>query len=141
MLVAERGAVWQSSEASERLPKEPGAYCVQGEGESSAEFASRVRQRLAYVDRSHPPLANLLILGGEDREPAVWAARASMIQAFVSTREGRGSSEVLLAPHPSDRHSMRAIANSVCESVRGTGVDVRALDTVGSWNTAAMQPA
>ena len=126
IIVAERGAAWKTW--ADRL-SQGGAekvLAIQREGETPNEFASRVRGRVARLNALGLGVERGVIVGGRGRGQAVVSSRANVIKTLVAAIAAEGRGEVALDGHEEDRITMQALADSVEELVRGTGVRVTA---------------
>lgn len=124
MVVAEHGSDW--APWAERLRNPAGDLLVvlQQAGEPVAELAGRVRERLERVQSAGRRLDRAVIvagIGGEGTLPG----RTQVVRALTHGLQDGGGGELVLDGHDSDRFTMRAIAQAVAESMRGSGVRVR----------------
>lgn len=122
LIVAERDSAWDRW--THRFGPDAGAeVLLQDHGESPDRFAHRVRARVAQMaDRDGAPTRAVLV-GGRVRDGAL-PARSLMIRAIAHGMARRGGGELLLDNHGSDRFTMRALADTVGDMVRGSGVAV-----------------
>lgn len=124
IVVGERGSDW--SAWAERL-REQGAHVevlVQHREESPSGLAMRVRNNIAQIENDGRRLERAVIAGGGRTDRDAVAARSLAIRAMAAEMVKHGSGEVLLDDIGEDRFSMRALAVTVSEMVRGTGVSI-----------------
>jgi hypothetical protein len=121
LIVAERGSDW--SRWADRFGADDEAVMLQDRGESLDRFAHRVRSRVTEMAAVDDGPQRVVIVGGRAREGAL-AARSLMIRAVAHSMVRSGGGEVLLDNHGSDRFTMRALADTVGDMVRGSGVAV-----------------
>lgn len=122
LIVAERDSAW------DRWMDRPGAdggteVLLQDRAESPDRFAHRVRARVAEMAHGDEVPSRVVLVGGRARADAL-PARSFMIRAIAQGMVGRGGGELLLDNHRSDRFTMRALADTVGDMVRGSGVAV-----------------
>jgi hypothetical protein len=124
MVVAERGSDWSSW--AERFRKSCPEVVVmqQMRGETAADFVYRVRHRVTELDRAGHNLHEAAIVGGGRTDSDAMAARSLAIRALVAPMVRAGGGRVFLGSSHQDRFSMLALASTVAEMLRGTGVAV-----------------
>ncbi|MFW6050929.1 MAG: hypothetical protein ACODAU_07125 [Myxococcota bacterium] len=119
LVVAERGSAWDRWVAG---VSEPGVL-LQEQGEAPAVFAQRVRSHVAELEARGQMPGRVVLVGGRRREGAL-SARSLMIRAIAHGMVAGGGGELLLDGHGSDRFTMRALADTVSDMVRGSGLAV-----------------
>jgi hypothetical protein len=125
MVIAEHGSEWAGW--ADQFRHHPGDVVVvlQQKDEPLAEFATRVRTRVERVTQSlRRSVQRAVIVGGRSSNPSALPARGTIIKALVSGMAEKGGGELLLAGPESDRLMMRALAATVADLSKGTGVRV-----------------
>lgn len=122
LIVAERGS--ESLPWIDRFRGETSEVVLvqQQKNESTAAFASRVRNRVAELEADGYSLTRAVIAGAGRMDKAVLQARSLVIRAIVGPMVRAGGGELVLDSTGPDRFSMQGLAMSVAEMLRGTGV-------------------
>ena len=125
MVIAEHGSEWAGW--ADRFRHHPGDVVVvlQQKDEPLTEFATRVRTRVERVTQAlGRSVQRAVIVGGKAGNPTSLPARGTIIKALVSGMAAKGGGELLLAGPESERLMMRALAATVADLSKGTGVRV-----------------
>ena len=124
VVVAERGSDWASYATTTRANEPAVVVIEQDKAETATQLARRVRTYVDALESQGKFLENAVLVGGAGTDSDVLAARSLAIRAIVSpmVRHGRGT--VLLHGSGRDRHTMKGLATTVSEMIRGSGVDV-----------------
>jgi hypothetical protein len=123
LIVAERGSAW--GRWLERFEADsPGAVLLLQDGaEADDRFAQRVRSHVAAMAAAGDGPGRVVLVGGHARKGAL-PSRSLMIRAIANTMATRGGGQLLLDGDGSDRFTMRALADTVGDMLRGSGVAV-----------------
>lgn len=124
MVIAERGSDWESWVDQLRREADDVCLIVQQPGETVAELAARVRQRVDALQPYEALGKAVVVSGGRVDQDAV-AARSLAIRAIVAPMVRAGHGNVVLASNAKDRFSMMGLASTVASMIRGTGVDIQ----------------
>ncbi len=125
LLVAERDGDWSGWVDPLRSEADDVIVLLQRRGESPAELAARVRERVESLRLTNELTAAALVGNGWDT--ATLSARARMVQAIASQMVSAGAGRIYLDGGPRTgrgRHAMAALASVVEDQVVRTGVDV-----------------
>lgn len=123
MVVAERGSAWDRWAECFGCDEATSPTLLLQEGaESAADFAQRVRSHVASLAADHVP-QRVVLVGGRAGDTML-SARSLIIRAIANGMLRRGGGELLLDDHDSDRFTMRALADTVADMLRGSGVAV-----------------
>lgn len=132
LVVAERDGEWESNWGGwvERFSTgTPDVVVVlQHPGESDEELAQRVRAKVDELDAAGRQIARAVIVGAGRPASETLSARSSAIKAIVAPMVEQGHGTLLLDGEGSDRFQMMALAETVAQMVRNTGVTVRSTD-------------
>lgn len=124
MVVAERDSDWSRWVERFRFHTPDVVVVTQRPGEKVAAFATRVRARVAELEDQGSQVDRAVIVGGGRTDRDALAARSLAIRALASAMAHQGGGDLLLDDRGADRYSMHALAFTVAELVRGTGVTV-----------------
>lgn len=126
MVVAERGSAWTSW--VERFSEESAnvEVLVQRRNESGTAFGQRIRRRLSEMSENGTTPERAVWVGGGRRDLSALRSRSVSVRALASGMARRGGGEVYLDSTAKDRISMLAIAETIADLVKGTGVHVHA---------------
>ncbi|MFW5877094.1 MAG: hypothetical protein ACOCXM_10180 [Myxococcota bacterium] len=124
LVIAERESAWDRwvdpSDGGATAP----VLLVQEGAESSADFAQRVRSHVASLESTGEMPPRAVLVGGRQHDGAL-SSRSLMIRAIAHGLATAGGGDLWLDSHGSDRYTMRALADTVSDMVRGSGVAVQ----------------
>lgn len=126
LLVAERDSDWSGWVEPLREEAHDVVVVLQNRGETSAELATRVRERVQEL-RDKGEIAAAALVGGASWDETTLSARALMVRAIVTQMVSSGGGRVYLdggGRSGRGRHAMAALASVVDEQLGQTGVDV-----------------
>ncbi len=126
VLVAEQQGDWDGWIEPLREQADEVVVVLQRRGESAAELATRVRERVQEL-REDGGVAAAALVGGATCDDATLSARALMVRAIVSQMVASGGGRVFLdsgLQAGRARHAMAALAAVVEDQVAQTGVDL-----------------
>lgn len=136
LVVAERDGEWESDWGRwvERFSTgTPDVVVVlQHPGESDDELAQRVRSKVEELDGLGRQIARAVIVGSGRPASETLSARSSAIKAIVAPMVQQGHGTLVLDGEGSDRFQMMALAETVAQMVRNTGVTVRSTSDVAA---------
>jgi broad specificity phosphatase PhoE len=124
LIVAERGSAWASWAERYRSVGPDVVVVLQEKGETAPEFAARVRARIAEMELSGRCPERAVLVGGGRADRDAVTARSLAVRSIASAMARHGGGKLTLdSAHP-DRFAMAAIAATVSDLIRGTGVRV-----------------
>ncbi len=125
VLVAERDGDWSGWVDPLRSESDDVVVILQRRGESAAELATRVRERVQEL-RLGAEITAAALVGGGSWDTATLSARALMVRAIATQMVSAGGGRIYLdGPRAGrGRHAMAALASVVEDQVAQTGVDV-----------------
>ncbi|MCA9583090.1 MAG: hypothetical protein KC416_14930 [Myxococcales bacterium] len=125
MIVAERGSAW--APWVDRFNREgaPVEVIIQRAAESGSDFSRRIRRRIAEIAAEGKKPRCAVLVGGGRRDYGALRSRSTTVRALAACIARSGGGKVFLDSHGPDRLSMKAIAETIGEMSRGTGVVVR----------------
>ncbi len=126
VVVAEHGSDWTPWLSRFRMAHAPVEVIAQEPEERLHDFAARVRSRVGELLRDAIRVKRAVIAGAGRSDREALASRSLSIRALASAMAEDGGGELLLDDAGADRFSMQALAFTVAEMVRGTGVVVTA---------------
>lgn len=126
MIVAERGGDWARWVERFREDTPDVVVVLQHEGESMAQLAARVRERLDAMVTAGAMPANAVVVGGGRTDQVTLASRATILRSIAKAMAAFGGGSVQLDSSGADKYSMVALAAATSMMVQGTGVRVTA---------------
>ncbi len=134
LVVAERGEGWEPNWTYwvERFSTgTPDVIVVlQEPGESVETLSQRVRARVVDLEESGRTLARAVIVGSGNPDHTALSARSLAIKAIVAPMVEQGHGTLLLDGEGADRFRMMALASTVAQMVRNTGVTVTSTERI-----------
>lgn len=124
VLVAEQHGDWSSWVDPLQAEADEVVVVLQRRGESAAELATRVRERVQEL-RNEGGVASAALVGGASFDEATLSARALIVRTIVTQMVASGGGCVYLdsgARAGRGRHAMAALASVVGDQVAHTGV-------------------
>jgi len=124
IVVAEHGSRWAPWAERFRMDGPDVVVILQRRGESSAKLPLRVRGRPAELGREGRPPARAVVVGGGRTDADALSARSLTIRSIAAEMANNGGGTLMLDDAGADRFSMAALAATVAELTRGSGVVV-----------------